>query len=78
MNLGYREKTTVADLIAMLEEMPQDAQIVMSSDEEGNDFYKDINPENHNNLVVLYPGGSALELDDVEDYVYDEDDNEEE
>lgn len=70
----YLDKTTVADLIAKLSLLPQDMQIAMSSDEEGNEYYKDFYPEEHNNVVVIYPGGARLDIDELEDYEYNDED----
>jgi hypothetical protein len=71
------EKMTVEQLIIELEKMPQDMQVVLSSDEEGNNYYQGIYPERQNGFVVLYPGGYPEELDEIEGYENSEETEEE-
>lgn len=56
----------VSDLILELQKMPQDLQVVMSQDEEGNGFSSYIEASNDNNqCVILWPSG----FDDLEEIV---------
>lgn len=74
-SLNENSKNTVADLIEELEQLDPNMQIGLSSDDEGNSYSPWIYPSVENNIVILYPAGSH-ELEDFEDYVYDEDDEE--
>lgn len=67
-------KITIEELIEKLEKYPSDMQVILSGDEEGDVYYEDIIPENSNNLVVLYPVGTSIEIDEAEDFAdeYDE------
>lgn len=62
-------KNTVADLIALLSQMPQDRVVLLSSDEEGNSFN-------------TWSGDHGLATNNQwrewSSYIYDEDDNERE
>ena len=61
----------VSELIEHLEKMPQDLQIIISQDSEGNGFSAHVEVENDSNqCVVLWPGHFD-ELDEViDDYEY--------
>ncbi len=68
------EGITVSDLIEKLKKMPKDGQIAIASDEEGNDYYSDVDLVIENNIVTLYPAGTRIELYDLEGYEPDKDD----
>lgn len=62
-----KEEMTVSELIEELERMPQDLQVVMSQDEEGNGFSPFIDVSNDNNQCVILWPGRMDELDEVVD-----------
>ncbi len=65
-------KMTVGELIAQLEKFDADTQVAQSQDSEGNGYSPYIEPELCCGVVILYPGGMD-EIDELEDYVDDED-----
>lgn len=64
-------KVTVGDLIAALELFDHDTQIIMSHDEEGNGFSEYIEAAQDSGVVILWPS-RFVEIDEVEDYVDEE------
>lgn len=64
---------TVGDLIDKLEKLPQDLQIVMSKDEEGNGYSPYIQVEKDGDqCVILYPGYHDDLSEVVDNYVEEE------
>lgn len=68
-------KLTVGELIAKLEKFPVDMQVAQSIDEEGNSFHNNIDVEESNGIVILWPAGYGLDLEEFQDYKDDEDDD---
>lgn len=66
----------VKDLIVKLQEFDPESNVAVSSDEEGNEYYEGIYPEKQNGLLVIYPGGARLDLEEVEGYVPEDEDEE--
>jgi hypothetical protein len=55
---------TVKELIAKLQKLPQNAAVVLSSDEEGNDFGLLANIEkDENGNVILWPASGTVEVE---------------
>lgn len=63
----------VSELIKQLEDLNPEMNLAMSTDEEGNGFHEEVEVAESNGLAVLWPCGGQLELDEVEGYVDDED-----
>ncbi len=56
--------TTVRELIAQLAKMPFDAPVILSSDEEGNDFGLLVKIEkDENSNVILWPASGTVEVE---------------
>lgn len=65
---------SVSELMEELTKYPDDLQIVLSIDEEGNGYHEGIYPEVQNGLLVLYPGGPQLDIDEVDGYIDEDED----
>lgn len=64
----------VSELIEQLQDMDPDTNIAMAIDEEGNGYYEEVEVAITNELVVLWPCGRQTELEEIEGYVDDEED----
>lgn len=73
LTAGNQMKITVEELVQKLEQFPDDMQVLLSADEEGNTFYSGVDVENHNNIIVLYPSGSPMDIDEAENFQDEED-----
>ena len=65
---------TVDELITNLRRFGGKTKVALSKDEEGNGYYENIYPELQNGVVVLYPGGFEKDLEEINGYVYEEED----
>lgn len=64
----------VSELIKQLQEVDPDVNIAMAIDEEGNGYYEEVEVAETNKLIVLWPCGRQSELDEIEGYEDDEED----
>lgn len=59
----FRKGATVADLIRVLQAYPQNATVVLASDEEGNDFGVCVKADQDSKeAVILWPASGTVEL----------------
>lgn len=74
--------STLIENLQDLLEKEGDIPVVMSSDEEGNSFNTfdptgDTSYGCEGGILILYPSSERIDLDDLDGYKYDEDDEEE-
>lgn len=68
----------ISDLIQLLntaKDRNGDLKVIVSGDCEGNDYGtldKEYSIEVHNNLCVIYPAIDKIDIEDVEEYLYDD------
>lgn len=57
---------TIRDLIVELSKLPPESEVILSSDEEGNNYYAlDEVCLGDSSHIVLYPGGHYLDYEEV-------------